>query len=128
MKIREIERKMGASFVFADAESPKVGDRVHLGFGTKGGAGFSGVITKIEGTTVHIKNNEGKEYSGPLSKVSADTNRKDTELDKRGDRVVYKNYLIMNVGENEYTISRGGSHIGYAKSVEEAKREIDGLQ
>lgn len=56
-----------------DDEEFKVGERVHLGFGAKGGAGFFGVITKIEGGTVHIKNPEGKTYSGPLRLVSKDS-------------------------------------------------------
>lgn len=53
----------------ADAEF-NVGDKVHLGFGAKGGAGFNGTITKIEGSEVHIKNPEGKTYKGPMRFVS----------------------------------------------------------
>lgn len=53
-------------------EAYKVGDKVHLGFGTKGGAGFYGKITKIEGDTVHIENESGKSYKGPMRLVSDD--------------------------------------------------------
>jgi preprotein translocase subunit YajC len=52
-----------------DAEL-NIGDKVHLGFGTKGGAGFEGVVTKIEGDTVYIKNNEGRTFKGPLKSVT----------------------------------------------------------
>jgi hypothetical protein len=53
-------------------EAYKVGDKVHLGFGSKGGAGFYGKITKIEGDTVHIENESGKSYKGPMRLVSDD--------------------------------------------------------
>jgi hypothetical protein len=47
------------------------GAKVHLGFGAKGGAGFEGVVTKVEGDTVFIKNSEGRTFKGPLRLVSA---------------------------------------------------------
>jgi hypothetical protein len=47
-----------------------IGDRVHLGFGAKGGAGFPGRLTKIEGNTAHIVHDSGKTYSGPLRFLS----------------------------------------------------------
>jgi hypothetical protein len=53
-----------------------IGEKVHLGFGAKGGAGFEGTVTKIEGDVVYIKNNEGRTFKGPLKFVSA----KDTSL------------------------------------------------
>jgi hypothetical protein len=40
----------------------KVGDQVHLGFAQKGGTGFDGIITKIEGETVYIKSPEEGRY------------------------------------------------------------------
>lgn len=36
----------------------KVGDHIHAGLGTKGGAGFKGVVTKVEGNTVHFRQHE----------------------------------------------------------------------
>ena len=58
-----------------DGEAWKVGQSVHLGFGTKGGAGFKGTITKIEGEKVHIKNPEGKTYSGPIKFLTSDSKK-----------------------------------------------------
>ena len=40
----------------------KVGDRVHAGFGVRGGAGFRGVVDKIEDNKVYV--NVGKEKWG----------------------------------------------------------------
>jgi hypothetical protein len=40
----------------AEAAQFKVGDQVHLGFGSKGGAGFEGEIVKLDGDTVYIRN------------------------------------------------------------------------
>ena len=51
-------------------EQFKVGDKVHLGFGSKGGAGFNGTITNISGDTVHIKNEKGDTYKGPMKFIS----------------------------------------------------------
>lgn len=52
----------------------KVGDSGHLGFGTKGGAGFTGVVSKIEGDMVHMtsKYNKNKTYRGHVSKFTKD--------------------------------------------------------
>jgi small nuclear ribonucleoprotein (snRNP)-like protein len=36
----------------------------------KGGAGVVGKVTKIEGSTVYIKNKEGREFKGQLKNVS----------------------------------------------------------
>lgn len=52
-------------------ETPhKIGDTVHLGFGTKGGAGFVGKLTKIEDGMAYIKNDEGRTFKGHVSKLS----------------------------------------------------------
>lgn len=48
----------------------KPGDKVHLGFRVKGGAGFEGIVTKIENNIVHIKNKEGRTFAGPANLVS----------------------------------------------------------
>ena len=47
-----------------------VGQKVHLGFGARGGAGFYGTITKLSGASVEIKNPQGKTYKGPTSYLS----------------------------------------------------------
>ncbi len=51
-------------------DSMAVGDRVHLGFGAKGGAGFFGRLTKNEGGSAEIKHDNGKTYSGPSKFLS----------------------------------------------------------
>ena len=50
----------------------KVGDTGHLGFGAKGGAGFTGTVSKIEGDLVHLtsKYNPNKTYRGHVSKFT----------------------------------------------------------
>jgi hypothetical protein len=52
-----------------------VGDKVHLGFGAKGGAGYKGKIIKIEGDTVHVESEEADKYGkkvwkGPIKHLS----------------------------------------------------------
>ena len=53
-----------------ELESFKVGDTVHLGHGTKGGTGVKGKVHKIDGNTVHIKNDKGDIFKGPRDRVS----------------------------------------------------------
>lgn len=53
-----------------DAEEFKVGEKVHLGFGARGGAGFYGTITRIDEREVEIRNPEGKTYKGPVRFLS----------------------------------------------------------
>jgi hypothetical protein len=49
----------------------KVGDKVHLGHGSVGGAGFEGEITKIEGDFVFIQNKwHGKIKKGLVKNLS----------------------------------------------------------
>ena len=50
-------------------EGVKVGDTVHLGHGTKGGTGVKGKVHKIDGKMVHIKNDKGDIFKGPMNRV-----------------------------------------------------------
>ena len=51
-------------------EAVKVGDSVHLGHGTKGGTGVKGKVHKIDGKMVHIKNDKGDTFKGPMDRVT----------------------------------------------------------
>ena len=51
-------------------EGVKVGDTVHLGHGTKGGTGVKGKVHKIDGKMVHIKNDKGDTFKGPMDRVT----------------------------------------------------------
>lgn len=53
----------------------KIGDKVHLGFGAKGGAGFKGTLVKMDGNIAHVESEEtdkyGKKlYKGPVAHLS----------------------------------------------------------
>lgn len=59
----------------------KVGDHVHLGFGTKGGAGFRGHVLGVDGNHVHIRSHDAehgpfgkshREWKGPLKNVTVE--------------------------------------------------------
>ena len=45
-------------------ENFKVGDRVHLGHGTKGGSGVVGKVVKVAGNDLHIENEKGDTFKG----------------------------------------------------------------
>lgn len=51
-------------------ESFKPGDTVHLGHGTKGGTGVTGKVTKVSGGMVHIQNDKGDTFKGPVSRAT----------------------------------------------------------
>lgn len=51
-------------------ESFKPGDTVHLGHATKGGTGVIGKVVKVEGGKVHIKNDKGDTFKGPVSRAT----------------------------------------------------------
>lgn len=52
-------------------EAVKVGDTVHIGHGTKGGTGVTGKVTKVSGGMVHIQNDKGDTFKGPVDRVTA---------------------------------------------------------
>lgn len=72
-------------------EKPKVGDKVHVGHSSKGGAGVEGIVTKIEGDTVHIRSLKAeisdltkkptyKQYKGDIRNVTVESEQID-EID-----------------------------------------------
>lgn len=72
-------------------EKPKVGDKVHVGHGSKDGAGVKGIVTKIEGDTVHIRSLKAeisdltkkptyKQYKGDIRNVTVESEQID-EID-----------------------------------------------
>ena len=63
-------QKMMKGLVKEEKGGFKVGDTVHLGHGTKGGSGVVGKIIKIQGNMVHIKNDKGDTFKGPMDRVS----------------------------------------------------------
>lgn len=52
------------------SEGLKVGDRAHMGFGAKGGAGHIGTIEKIDGETVHLKLHDVGKFGSRVVKGS----------------------------------------------------------
>ena len=67
------EAKAAAKWYEAIKRPVKVGDRVHIGHGQKGGAGVEGIVTKIEGDKVHIKDPNPKSrrtWYGSLKKTA----------------------------------------------------------
>ncbi len=52
------------------SEAIKVGDKVHLGHATKGGTGVTGKVVKIDGNNVHIENEDGDTFKGPISRAT----------------------------------------------------------
>ena len=51
-------------------EEAKVGDTVHLGHASKGGSGVKGKVVKIDDRNVHIKNDKGAMFKGPMDRVT----------------------------------------------------------
>jgi hypothetical protein len=49
---------------------PKIGDKIHAGVGTAGGAGFSGTVTKLDDVFVYFKSDEGRTFRAPYQVVT----------------------------------------------------------
>jgi len=56
-----------------ESSSISVGDEVKMGFGSKGGAGFLGVVTSINGKNITITTPEGKGYQGLMKFATLET-------------------------------------------------------
>ena len=79
-----------------------------------------------------ISEKRAKEYAaqhgGEAKRMDARGDDADNSARKAGDTLAYKGYAIKyNSTYEEFYISKGGSHIATAKSIEAAKKEIDGL-
>lgn len=62
----------------------KIGDNVHLGFSSKGGAGFRGKVVNLDDTHVHVKSKySDKIYKGPKAFVTPE-DRNDVKHVSRG--------------------------------------------
>ena len=114
MKIKEIISVVFESEMATDCNTaycPKIGDNIHVGIGTQGGAGFSGVVTKIDGDSVHFKNDEGRTFKAPLKLVSpADTlNETDEFADPYDERSEFYNgdqVCLIDDGGEVFTVSQ----------------------
>jgi len=71
----------------------KVGDTVHLGHGTRGGTGVVGRVIKIQGNMVHIKNDKGDTFKGPMNRVSV---KESTELEEAKSKDIVKGLTDMD--------------------------------
>ena len=97
-----------------------VGDKVHLGFGAKGGAGFDGVIEKMEGNFVFIKNNKNRTFKGPikhLSKEQSDDARKDAASDKHSGNFFFCKECDKIIAQYEKKGLSHGDAQGAAQAV-----------
>jgi hypothetical protein len=85
----------------------KVGDKVHLGFASKGAVGFDGVITKIDSETVYIQSPEIGQYGprtfkGPVRFLSHGFAGYYTEHSRSGVKsLMQKEYVLWGVPEGE---------------------------
>jgi hypothetical protein len=67
---------------------PKIGDKIHAGVGSAGGAGYTGVVTKVDEFYAYFKNDEGRTFRAPFKVVTrAYSEGKDTCQFQDGDRV-----------------------------------------
>ena len=109
-------------------EKPKVGDKVHVGHGSKGGAGVEGIVTKIEGDTVHIRSLKAeisdltkkptyKQYKGDIRNVTVESERIDEiSKDKLRD-YKHKAELSEPKDDHEYT--------NRSKGIERADKKLN---
>lgn len=96
-------------------EKPKVGDKVHVGHGSKGGAGVEGIVTKIEGDTVHIRSLKAeisdltkkptyKQYKGDIRNVTVESEQIDkiSKVDHMSQITEQKHRVGVTVSEPDH--------------------------
>jgi len=109
-------------------EKPKVGDKVHVGHGSKDGAGVEGIVTKIEGDTVHIRSLKAeisdltkkptyKQYKGDIRNVTVESEQIDEiSKDKLRD---YKHKAELSEPKDDH------EYINRSKGIERADKKLN---
>ncbi len=106
----------------------KIGEKIHLGFGAKGGTGFIGTVTKLDGDTVHIKNDKGKMYKGPLSYVSKlDESEQLDEISKE-TLGSYIRKSVDDIGNKSSKIAKDTEDTLNSKDWDEMKEKTSALK
>ncbi len=91
-KVRNRDAVTNDSESKANGTGIRVGEKVHVGHKTPGGAGGAGVVTKIDGDYIYIRNEEGILFRGLLKNATRvrDTESKEElgrKLDKLQDEI-----------------------------------------
>ena len=109
-------------------EKPKVGDKVHVGHGSKDGVGVKGIVTKIEGDTVHIRSLKAeisdltkkptyKQYKGDIRNVTVESEQIDEiSKDKLRD---YKHKAELSEPKDDH------EYINRSKGIERADKKLN---
>jgi hypothetical protein len=104
-------------------EGHKVGDKVHAGFGAKGGAGFKGTVHKVEDGFVHINVGKGK-YGDRIVKAPKHlVTKEEVEIKeanfKAGDKVSYEtsksnknNKGVVHSVKGDTVTVKGSNYLG----------------
>jgi ribosomal protein L15 len=104
----------------------KVGDHVHLGFGKRGGAGHRGVVTKVAGTMVHIKQHDHdavtnkygpREFAGPITHVTVEKS-----VNENAPSMSVGNGAIVGVAPPDATVDFAAQKIKRVKKLGMVKR------
>lgn len=132
-KLHEEEIRFRDQTLKEDVEY-KVGDMVHLGFKVKGGAGYDGKITKIDGNEVHIKSkynlNTYVGHRNNLTKIHEEDNKSALQIVKHALELISEakketgvptgtnatqtsNYLVKHYG-----LKRTGKYPGQSNPYE----------
>lgn len=83
------------------ADEINIGDKIHLGFGSKGGSGFIGHVKKIQDGQVVLSHPSGKEYVGHISRATRLTEpAQSTEYSKRASRYFYRTESLDELTSN----------------------------
>jgi hypothetical protein len=106
----------------------KIGDKIHLGFGARGGAGFKGVVTKLDGDNVHIKSDNGKMYKGPLSYVSKLDESEQLDEISKSTLGSYIRKSVDDIGTRSSKISKDTEDALNSKDWDEMKEKTSALK
>jgi len=103
-------------------ENIQVGDKIHLGFGSKGGAGFTGHVKKVTDGMVVIQHPTGNEYIGHISRATK--LEEPTDYYKMASRYFYRTEDVEGLNE----LSRETLKAYIKKAVRDSERKKDQYQ
>jgi len=118
-----VKPKVAATEEVEIDEDHKVGDKVHAGFGAKGGAGFKGTVHKVENGFVHINIGKGKYGDRIVKAPKRLVTKEEVEIEeanfKTGDKVSYEtsksnknNKGVVHSVKGDTVTIKGSNYLG----------------
>jgi len=103
----------------------KMGDTVHLGFGARGGLGFTGVVVKSDSKHVTIRTIDGRTIQGPHSHVSKSVEERTLTSGEESKRERIVKAMKRSASGFQRRYGDRARSVMYATATKLAKEEVE---